>query len=139
MRLPNYQDELTLLKSKRKQLMPEVIAVTNSEEIEEIRRIVEQIDISDQILEYIARLVLKTRFLSTLSLGGSPRTSLALMMLSRARAAIRGRSYVEPDDVKQLFFHVCNHRLILTPQAEVDQLPLEQIIENVIRDTPVTI
>ena len=111
----------------------------NSAEIQKIRGIVEQVKISDEILDYIARLVVKTRYLNTLSLGGSPRASLALMMLCRGRAAAKGRDYVEPDDVKQLFYYVINHRLILTPQAEVDQIPVEQIIQKVIEETPVTL
>jgi len=139
MTLPNYETELALLKSKRKELVPEVSAVTNAEQIESMRDLVEGIEISDQILDYIARLVVKTRYLKTLNLGGSPRASLALMMLARARAAIRGRTYVEPDDIKQLFYYALNHRLILTPQAEVDQIPVEQIIQNVIEETPVTL
>ncbi|MHA2504337.1 MAG: AAA family ATPase [Candidatus Kariarchaeaceae archaeon] len=139
MSLPNYEVELELLKSKRAQLVPEVTSVTNSAEIEKIRNLVEQVEISDEILDYIARLVVKTRYLATLNLGGSPRASLALMMLSRARASTQGRNYVEPDDVKQLFYYVINHRLILTPQAEVDQIPIEQIIQNVIKETPVTL
>ena len=139
MSLPNYEVELQLLKSKREQLTPAVQPVTNSAEIQKIRGIVEQVKISDEILDYIARLVVKTRYLNTLSLGGSPRASLALMMLCRARAAAKGRDYVEPDDVKQLFYYVINHRLILTPQAEVDQIPVEQIIQKVIEETPVTL
>lgn len=139
MSLPNYEDEFALLQSKRSELVPNVEAITNATEIEKVRSVVESIEISDQILDYIARLVVRTRFVPALSLGGSPRTSIALMMMGRARAAILGRSYVEPDDIKQLFYPVANHRLILTPQAEVDQIPVEQIIENIIRDTPVTV
>ncbi|MHA2172888.1 MAG: AAA family ATPase, partial [Candidatus Kariarchaeaceae archaeon] len=75
----------------------------------------------------------------SLSLGASPRASIALMTMGRARAAMLGRDYVEPDDVKQLFYHVINHRLILTPQAEIEQIPVNQIIENVIENTPVSI
>jgi MoxR-like ATPase len=61
------------------------------------------------------------------------------MMMGRARAAMQGRSYVEPDDIKYLFYHVLNHRLIMTPQAEIEQIPLNQIIEHVIRETPVSV
>jgi len=139
MKLPNYQDEFSLLKSKREELVPVVESVTNAAEIEKIRDIVQEVEISDQILDYIARLVVKTRYLNSLSLGGSPRASLALMMLARARAAMQGRHYVEPDDIKKLFYYAMNHRLIRTPQAEIDQIPVEQIIEKVIKETPVTL
>jgi len=80
-----------------------------------------------------------TRYSPALALGGSPRASIALMSMARARAAINGRGYVEPDDVKALFYYVMNHRVILTPQAEVDQIPVEQILESVIEQVPVTL
>jgi MoxR-like ATPase len=139
MSLPGYNDELALLKSKREQLFPPVHQVTTSEEIEDIRYLIEKIEISDTVLDYIARLVVRTRFVPALTLGGSPRTSIALMMMGRARAAMQGRNYVEPDDIKYLFYHVMNHRLIMTPQAEIEQIPLNQIIEHVIRETPVSV
>lgn len=138
MKLPGFDDELEILKSKRSDKFPNVESVTNSEEILKIQKLVDQVEISDQVLEYIARLVVKTRFVNALSLGGSPRASLALMSLGRALAAMNGRNYVEPDDIKQLFYHVINHRMILTPTAEVEQIPLTQIVESVLRDTPVT-
>ncbi len=137
MSLPGYQDELSLLKSKRAKIVPEVNQVTNINELKEIMRLIEQIEISDMVLDYIARLVVKTRFIPSVSLGGSPRASIALMMLGRARAAMQGRSYVEPDDIKYLLYYVINHRLILTPEAEVQQIPVQQVVENVIRDTVV--
>ncbi|MHA2250853.1 MAG: AAA family ATPase [Candidatus Kariarchaeaceae archaeon] len=139
MSLSGYNDELDLLKSKREKLQPDVSQVTNQEEIEEIRTQVEKIEISDAVLDYIARLVVRTRFVPALLLGGSPRASLALMMMGRARAAMHGRSYVEPDDIKYLLFHVLNHRLILTPQAEIEQIPVNQIIERIVKDTPVSV
>lgn len=139
MSLPGYKDEFELLQSKRLKLFPEVGVITNREEILEIKDIVENIGISDAVLDYIARLVVQTRFIPSLSLGASPRASIALMMMGRARAAMVGRDYVEPDDIKQLFYHVINHRLILTPQAEIEQIPVNQIIENVIENTPVSI
>lgn len=139
MSLPGYQDEIELLKSKRKKLIPVVNPVTNQDEISEIKTLVEQVEISDTVLDYIARLIVRTRFIPALSLGSSPRGSIGLMMMGRARAIMNGRDYVEPDDIKQLFFHVINHRLILTPQAEIEQIPISQIIERIINETPVSI
>lgn len=139
MSLPGYNDEVQLLYSKRNKLVPEINEVTNTEEILEIKRIIETVEISDVVLDYIARLIVQTRFVPALSLGASPRASISLMMMGRARAAMLGRNYVEPDDIKQLLFHVINHRLILTPQAEIEQIPVTQIIENVIENTPVSI
>ncbi len=139
MHLPDYNQEVEILKSKREKFVPPVNAVTNMEEILTIQKEIEKVEISDQVLEYISRLVVRTRFLPSLALGGSPRASLALMTMGRAWAAMHGRGYVEPDDIKQLFYHVLNHRIILTPQAEVEQIPVEQILASVIRDVPVSI
>lgn len=139
MQLPNFQDEVSLLKSKKLELVPKVQTVTTAKEIEVVRDIIAEIEISEQVLEYIARLIVQTRFVPSLSLGASPRASLALMMMGRARAAMNGRSYVEPDDIKELFYHVVNHRLIRTPQAEIDRIPIEQIITNIVESTPVTV
>lgn len=139
MHLPDYNNEVNILKSKRAKYVPDVSAVTNAAEIIKVQKEIEMVEISDQIIEYIGRLVVRTRFLPSLSLGGSPRASLALMTLGRAWAAMHGRSYVEPDDIKQLFYHVLNHRIILTPQAEVEQIPIEQILASVIRDVPVSV
>lgn len=139
MNLPGYEDELALLKSKRISQIPNVEQVATKIEIEQIREEIEKIEISDEILDYIARLIVRTRFVPSLTLGGSPRASIALLNMGRARAAMAGRKYVEPDDIKYLLYYVINHRLILTPEAEVQQLPIEQIIERVIRDTPVSI
>ena len=137
--LPTFAEELTLLKSKRKEFVPKVDSVTSTKEILQIQDLIEKVEISDQVLEYIASLVVRTRFIDALALGGSPRASLALMAMSRARAALHGRAYVEPDDIKFLFFHVMNHRLILTPQAEVEQIPVTQIIESILRESEVVV
>lgn len=139
MRLPNFEDELKILLSKRDNFVPDVDTVTTFKEILQAQQIIESIKISEQVLTYISRLVVSTRFNSALALGGSPRASLALMTMGRARAAMQGRDYVEPDDIKYLFYHVMNHRVILTPQAQVDQLPVEQILEGVIRSTEIAI
>ncbi len=137
--LPTFEEEVALLKSKREKFVPDVDIVTNSAEILKAQKIVEKVEISDQVINYIASLVVKTRFVPALALGGSPRASIALMTMSRARAAMKGRDYVEPDDVKALYFHVMNHRLILTPQAEVEQIPISQIIEALIKESKVIV
>ncbi|MDH5402012.1 MAG: MoxR family ATPase [Candidatus Heimdallarchaeota archaeon] len=139
MSLPNYEEEVNILRSKRANFIPKVNVVSSRDEIIAIQKVLDKVDISDSILDYIARLVVKTRFLPALALGGSPRASIALMTMCRAKAAMEGRSYVEPDDVKYLFFHVMNHRIILTPQAEVDQVPIQQIVDSVIKETPVNL
>ncbi len=137
--LPTYEEEYQILVSKRAELVPSVEAVTSIKEILGAQEAIKNVEISDQVLSYIARLVVATRYSPALALGGSPRASIALMTMARARAAMYGRTYVEPDDIKALFYYVMNHRVILTPQAEVDQIPVEQIIGSVIESVPVTL
>ncbi|MCH8906514.1 MAG: MoxR family ATPase, partial [Candidatus Heimdallarchaeota archaeon] len=139
MKLPNFDQEFEILISKRAEFIPSVSSVTTSAEIISAQEEIEKIEISDEVLHYIARLVVGTRFLPALSLGGSPRASLALMSMGRAWAGLNGRAYVEPDDIKKLYYYVMNHRLILTPQAEVEQVPIEQVIRNVLNNTPVKV
>jgi MoxR-like ATPase len=139
MNLPGYKDEIKILQSKREKLIPDVNQVITLQEIEKMQGLIEKVQISDQVLDYIARLIVRTRFIPSLSLGGSPRASLALMMMGRARAAMDGRTFVEPDDVKHLLYHVVNHRLILTPEAEIQQIPITQIVETIMKETDVNI
>lgn len=135
---PNRTSEMKMLQLKQKQDLLPVQTLSSSKEILGIQHFVRQeVLVSDKILEYIIDLIRKTREHYGLTLGGSPRASLSLMTIAQARAAISGRDYVEPDDVKQLFFPVINHRLILSPETEMDKIPVIQIVDNVIKSTEV--
>ena len=81
----------------------------------------------------------KSREMYGINFGGGPRASLALLHLSRARAAIEGRDYVQPDDVKRILFPVLNHRLILTPEAELENVTSAQLIAELTESIQVII
>jgi MoxR-like ATPase len=117
--------------------MDAIGGVFTAKDLNEIQGIVEQIKIEDQILRYIAQITDKTRNHAKLYLGGSPRASLSMMKASKAFAAIRGRDFVIPDDVQFVAPHVLNHRLILTPEAEMEGIGPEDIIEEIIADVEV--
>lgn len=137
---PNLEGEIAMLKMKRVQMFAEVEQVTDQETIKKLKHEIEKnVVVSDQIMEYISNLVVATRSIPSLSLGSSPRGSIALMTLSRAIAAIRGRDYIEPDDIKSIFFPVMNHRLILSPEAEIEQIRVSEIIENILSEVHVVI
>ncbi|MHA1304240.1 MAG: AAA family ATPase [Candidatus Heimdallarchaeaceae archaeon] len=137
---PDVSGEIAMLKMKREKMFADVDVVTNRETIEKIKLEIEKnVVVSDQILEYIAKLVTATRKIPSLSLGSSPRGSIALLTLSRSIAAIRGRSYVEPDDIKNIFYGVMNHRLILSPEAEIEQIKIGEIINNLLSEVEVVI
>jgi MoxR-like ATPase len=106
-------------------------------DLQEIQEIVEKVRIEDQILKYIAEITNKTRNHAKLYLGGSPRASLSMLKASKAFAAIRGRDFVIPDDVQFVATHVLNHRLIMTPEAEMEGISIEEIIHEIIGEVEV--
>ncbi len=137
---PDVKGEFKMLKMKKEKMFAAVDKVIDKKAILEMKSEVEKnVVISDQILEYIAKLVTATRDIPSLTLGASPRASIALLTLSRAIAAIRGRDYVEPDDIKSIFYPVMNHRLILSPEAEIEQVKIKEIINHIISDVEVVI
>jgi MoxR-like ATPase len=90
------------------------------------------IKVEDGILDYIARLLDATRKSQDLILGGSPRAGIALLLTSKTLAALQGRDYVRPDDIKFLVAPVLRHRIILRPEAEVEGLDADKVIARVL-------
>lgn len=101
-------------------------------EIQKVQDIVEKIVIEDNLLKYIAAITHKTRNHGKIFLGGSPRASLSILKSSKAVAAIRGRDFVIPEDIQFIAKHVLNHRLILTPEAEMEGVTPEEIVAEII-------
>lgn len=130
---PKLEEEILILKShhSRKQIIPEetVKAVISPEELRTFRAQVQEILIEDKIFDYIAQLVTKTRNHPHLFLGGSPRASLAIMNAAKAFAAINGRDFVTPEDVKKTLVPVLGHRLILSPEREMEGMSPETAID----------
>ena len=103
----------------------------------ELRKTVSQVVAEQPILEYIARLVRKTRENRNLVLGASPRASIYLLLGSKAIAALNGRNFVIPDDIKQLAAPVLRHRLILRPEAEIEGLTPDRVVESTLAEVEV--
>jgi len=87
------------------------------------------------VVQYVVRLVRATRETSDLESGASPRAAIMLATAARARAALDGRDYVVPDDVKQLAFSVLRHRTMLSPAAEIEGRRVETVIGDLIDAT----
>lgn len=137
---PTLHGEVQMLLKKKEKMFADVDSVTKKDTILKLSSEIEKnVIISNQIIEYIAKLVVATRSVPSLALGSSPRGSIALLTLSRSIAAIRGRDFVEPDDIKSIFFPVMNHRLILSPEAEIEQIRVNEIIENILAEVEVVI
>ena len=111
--------------------------ITNAEEIIELQRLVDTVYVDRIILEYIKNIVFKTRNDPQIGIGAGPRASLFLMKTAKARAAILGRDYVTPDDVKELCVPILNHRLVLKPEAELEGLTTTAVINRILSDVEV--
>jgi MoxR-like ATPase len=134
---PNLEQETDILKRYKNNVksvnLDSIQAVFNAEEIQKIQNLIENIIIEDHLLSYIANITIKTRNHGKIYLGGSPRASLSMMKASKALAAIRGRDFVTPDDIQFVAPHVLNHRIILTPEAEMEGTSAEEIIQEIIQ------
>ena len=97
---------------------------------------IERIYVADSITRYVVALVRATRTNPRLQVGASPRGSLALLKLSRARAALAGRDFVIPDDVKSVAVPALAHRLILRPELWVQRVRAEAIVEECLAAVP---
>ena len=108
-------------------------AVFSAKEIERCQQAVEKVYVRPELLDYIAQVVFQTRNHPGLFLGASPRASLAIMKTAKAVAAMDGRDYTTPDDVRYVSLPVLNHRVILTPEREMEGVRVDDIVEDIIR------
>ncbi|PKA83844.1 MoxR-like ATPase [Ulvibacter sp. MAR_2010_11] len=132
---PTLENEISILKSHhdRKFAIPEdlIEGVLTPEALKTFRAQVQEILIEEKIFGYIAQIVDKTRNHPHLYLGGSPRASLAIMNAAKAMAAINGRDFVTPDDVKRTLAPVLRHRVILSPEREMEGMTPETVIDMI--------
>jgi len=111
--------------------------VATADEIISCRKLLESVRVDDSILTYLMELVQKSRSISDLSLGASPRAALSWLAAAKAHAAIEGKDFVTPDNVKFVAEPVLRHRLILTAESELDGVTMSQVITNLLRQIPV--
>ena len=134
---PTLEEEQTILRKFRSSSLKEssdsVKPVLNADELLACQKIVDSIHIKDELIDYIAGLITQTREDGSLFLGASPRASLAIMNTSKAIAAMRSRDFVTPDDIKFIAPSVLNHRLILTPDKEMEGVDIETVIEEILQ------
>lgn len=106
--------------------------VVTAAEIMEFQELVHHVLVEPQLLRYIATIVEKTRNHSSLYLGGSPRASLSILRASRAFAALEGRDFVTPEDIQEVLFPVLTHRVILSPEKEMEGVKPEAVIRQIV-------
>lgn len=136
---PSADEELEILKRRweRKKDEINIKQVTYAEELQGMRKVVESIYVDPDLARYMVNLVHTSRNDPHLAVGASPRASLSLLKLSRARAAMEGRNYVIPDDVKFVAKEVLIHRLLLKPDQWAIGQSVKSIVENIILRVPV--
>ncbi len=131
-RYPTADEEFNILKSRNSEPDVSVEPVLDRESIMAMIDYVNHVYIDDKVLEYIRDLVVTSRQHDKLLLGGSPRASISLLKASKAIAALNGRNYVIPDDVKYMVPKIFNHRLILKPEFEQEGTTVKEIIEELL-------
>jgi MoxR-like ATPase len=135
---PELHDEIRVLEAQQLQHPIEKLEiVVNSEELTLVQDEVKKVFVAPAIKRYIVELVRATRDHSEIYLGASPRGSLGLFRTGQARAAIHGRDYVLPDDIKAVAEFVLSHRLVLNPSARLRDIAASQLIQEILQKLPV--
>jgi MoxR-like ATPase len=114
-----------------------IVAVTNAGEVVEAQRAIRTVHLSASVRDYTYRIVAGTRNHPRLTLGGSPRAGIALLLASQAAAAMDGRAFATPDDVKDVVFGVMPHRLIVAPDAEIEGITASDVLREILATVPV--
>jgi MoxR-like ATPase len=134
---PNLQEEIDILAKQhgrtQTELLSEVQTVLQPQELLQYRQLVQQVVVEPKLLEYIARITAETRSNAALYLGASPRASLAMLRAAKATAAIRGRDFVTPDDIKEMASPVLRHRIILSPEKEMEGLTTDELVTSILK------
>jgi MoxR-like ATPase len=135
---PSRDDEWRVLEARAERRTDEVELepVVNGEELLELQRAVEEVHVSEPIGRYMVDLVTATRESRRVAVGASPRGSLALLKLSRARAALSGRDFVTPEDVKAVAVPALAHRLMLKPELWVQRIRGDDVVREVLDSVP---
>lgn len=136
MSYPEIEEEIKMLLeyNNRKSLndLSNINPVFTQASLKDYRSIIRSIHIEEKIASYITSIVAQTRKSGDLYLGASPRASIAIMMGAKSLAAIRGRDYVIPDDVKEICFPALRHRMILTAEKEMEGKTIDEIIKQIL-------
>jgi len=137
---PSMEEETKMLdRLQKSHPIDDLEAVCSEKELLNCQKVVRDVFVEDKIRKYMLDLVTKTRDHDDIRLGGSPRASIALFRSSQALAAIRGRNFVLPDDVKRLAVPVLAHRIILKPEARLRKLNATKVVEQILSETAVPV
>ena len=134
---PSFEEEVQILERKHQQKDKDVESMINSvlsaAQIAEYQHIIKDIIVEDNLMRYIAAIVNNTRTNANLYLGASPRASIAIMDASKAMAAMNGRDFITPDDIKKVVSPILCHRIVLTPEREMEGFTAEKVVAQLIQ------
>ncbi|HAX14404.1 MAG TPA: magnesium chelatase [Leeuwenhoekiella sp.] len=137
---PDLEDEIQILKSQSERTGSQaetINSLLSPEQLQQYREQTRKILVEEKILNYIAQITVKSRTHPHLYLGGSPRASLSIMNAAKAFAAIAGRDFVTPEDVKRSVTPVLRHRVILSPEREMEGMTPETVIDMLVQSVEV--
>jgi MoxR-like ATPase len=136
---PYDEGEVELLRRRagRVEQAPSVGRVLSDDEVADLRQVPEDVRVDEDLLGYMAELTRLTREDGRIEVGVSPRGTQRLFEASRAYATLVGRDYVTPDDIKRIAHPVLAHRLVLTPDAMVNNVEKSQVVDAVLESVPV--
>ncbi|MEO8116390.1 MAG: MoxR family ATPase [Bacteroidota bacterium] len=134
---PTAQDEIGILKmaniSNAHELLQTVQKVLTGSQVIQFRKMVNGIHVEEKVLQYIADIVQETRNNNGLFLGASPRASIAILNCAKASAALNGRDFVTPDDIIEVLSPVLSHRIILTPEKEMEGANSADVLNEIVK------
>jgi MoxR-like ATPase len=138
---PERDEERAMLRLARRGLTPialdDLRPVASAEDLRAARAEVDATEVSDEVIGYVVELVRRTRELPAVELGASPRAAVHLLGAAKAAARLAGRAYVTPDDVARMAPPVLRHRLVLTPEAELERATPDAAVRAALEDVPV--
>jgi MoxR-like ATPase len=133
---PSLNEEVSILKAHQQEdlnaQLNQVQAVVNGDQLIAFRDLIRNVHVEEKIIQYVAQIAQETRANASLFLGASPRASVGLLNASKALAAIRGRDFVTPEDIKIVAIPALRHRLILTPEREMEGADMDETIKQII-------
>ncbi len=135
---PSMEEELTMLEMlKHDHPVHQLQPVVSAQEVVACQKAVREVHVDEKVQQYILQIVHDTREHEDISLGGSPRASIALMRSSQAMAALRGRDFVLPDDIKKVVEPVLHHRLILKPESRLRRVTAAELVDDIVNSIAV--
>lgn len=133
---PTLEEEITILQQEHallnKKKTEQIMRILSSQEIIEFQHLIKNIIVEEKLIEYIAKIVADTRNNALLYLGASPRASIAILNAAKGFAALNNRDYITPEDIKDAAIPVLNHRVIVSPEREMEGLTSTDIIYQII-------